>query len=108
MGAVVTERGEWLSKGEDNIPKLGVRLLCPLTALHVGERNRNEHGSSACGLHFDAKGSTEALFDSTYTPKFGRPAVVIHQAICVDAAVRECVTVLCFVVPCLSADISCL
>jgi hypothetical protein len=81
----VTEGGEWLSKGEDNIPKLGVGFLYPLTAPYVLERNTTAHTPSASVLLHDSKDSTEALFDSIHTPIFARPTVVIHHVICVGS-----------------------
>jgi len=78
-----------------------------LSALHVVEQNRTESKTSASGLRRDAKDSTEALFDYVDTAIFAPPAIVHDHFICAAAAVRESVTVLCCVLPRLSANIRC-
>lgn len=79
----------------------------PLSALHVVEQNRTERNASASGLRRGTKDSTVSLFDSVDSAIFARPAIVHDHFICAAAAVRERVTVLCCVLPRLSANISC-
>jgi hypothetical protein len=94
-------------RGRQSPKKIGVGFSYPLSALHVVEQNRAESKTSATGLRRDTKDSTEALSDSVDTAIFTRTAIVHDRVACAAAAVRERVTVLCCVVPRLSANISC-